>query len=215
MDILETMRARHSIRAYVQRQVPKEMIEAVLKAAILAPSALNLQPWEFYIVMGEEKNRLSRALLKAFREKQIKCGSGTDKPLPERRSRFFKSESYLETLKQMGLTFEQYVNEGSCDFYGAPTAIVICMDKNHPDIRFLDIGIVLGYILLSAHAFRLATCPIGLIAAYSDEVKDVLSIPENKEVIISIALGYPDQENQLNNYRSSREDLVEFTHWID
>ena len=41
---------RVSIRKYQDRPVEKEKTEAILRAAMQAPSAANQQPWEFYVV---------------------------------------------------------------------------------------------------------------------------------------------------------------------
>ncbi len=46
---------RVSIRKYQDRPVEKEKIEAILRAAMQAPSAANQQPWEFYLVTDKEK----------------------------------------------------------------------------------------------------------------------------------------------------------------
>ena len=46
---------RVSIRKYQDRPVEKEKTEAMLRAAMQAPSAANQQPWEFYVVTNEEK----------------------------------------------------------------------------------------------------------------------------------------------------------------
>ncbi|MBO4377580.1 MAG: nitroreductase family protein [Clostridia bacterium] len=45
---------RVSIRKYQDRPVEKEKIEAILRAAMQAPSACNQQPWEFYVITGRE-----------------------------------------------------------------------------------------------------------------------------------------------------------------
>ena len=47
--------SRVSIRKYQDRPVEKEKIEAILRAAMQAPSAANQQPWEFYVVTDKEK----------------------------------------------------------------------------------------------------------------------------------------------------------------
>ena len=47
--------SRVSIRKYQDRPVEKEKIEAILRAAMQAPSAANQQPWEFYVVTEKEK----------------------------------------------------------------------------------------------------------------------------------------------------------------
>ena len=46
---------RVSIRKYQDRPVEKEKTEAILRAAMQAPSASNQQPWEFYVVTNKEK----------------------------------------------------------------------------------------------------------------------------------------------------------------
>lgn len=41
---------RTSVRSYEERPVEAEKIEKILRAAMAAPSAVNQQPWEFYVV---------------------------------------------------------------------------------------------------------------------------------------------------------------------
>lgn len=55
MDFLELVRMRYSVRQYSAREVEKEKLEYVLECARLAPSAVNKQPWHFYVVQGGEK----------------------------------------------------------------------------------------------------------------------------------------------------------------
>jgi nitroreductase len=217
MDLLKAIKERRSVRAFQSDPVPKERIEEILKTALLAPSAINLQPWEFIVVAGEEKERLSRRLIKAYREKQIPCSPGNVKPLPKSvGKRGAKTlEGMMPLFKEMGADADQFINEGSCRFYGAPAAILICLDDSFSEARLVDIGIVLGYLLLTAHDFGLGTCPIGLITAYEDEVKDLLNIPENKKLVISVALGYPDEKSPINRFKSPREDLDKMVRWID
>ncbi|MBO7726123.1 MAG: nitroreductase family protein, partial [Thermoguttaceae bacterium] len=46
---------RVSIRKFEDRPIEPEKIEAILRAAMAAPSAGNQQPWEFYVVRNREK----------------------------------------------------------------------------------------------------------------------------------------------------------------
>lgn len=217
MDLLKAIKERKSIRAFKSDPVPREKIEEILRSATNAPSAINLQPWEFFVVIGEEKERLSRRLIKAYREKQISCGPGNVKPLPKTFGK--RGAKTLELmnpfLQEMKVDLNQFISEGSCNFYGAPVAIIICQDDSFPKDRFIDIGLVLGYLILAAHEFGLGTCPIGLITAYEDEIKDVLNIPENKNVGIGVALGYPDCDIPINRFKSQREDLEKLVKWIE
>ncbi len=45
---------RISVRKYQNRPVEKEKLESILRAAMQAPSAVNQQPWEFYVVTNPE-----------------------------------------------------------------------------------------------------------------------------------------------------------------
>ena len=217
MDLIKAMNERRSIRAFKPDPIPKERLEEILRLSILAPSAINLQPWEFIVVTGEEKKRLSRRLIKAYREKQVGCSPGNVKPLPKTYGK--RGAKNLDLMKpffeEMGADVDQYINEGSCNFYGAPVAILLCLDNSFPNARMVDIGIALGYLVLAAHELGFGTCPIGLITSYEDEIKDLLNIPENKKVVIGVALGHPDWDMSINRFKSQRDHLEKFVRWIE
>jgi nitroreductase len=217
MDLLKAINERRSIRAFRAEPVPRKTIEEILRLTVHAPSAINLQPWEFVVVTGEEKARLSRRLIKAYHEKQIPCSPGNVKPLPKTYGkRGAKTLALMQPFfEEMGIDPNQYINEGSCNFYGAPVAILLCLDDSFPEARMVDIGIALGYLALTAHEFGLGTCPIGLITAYTDEIKDLLNIQENKNVVIGVALGYPDWDIPINRFKSQRDHLEKFVRWIE
>ncbi|MGO8751902.1 MAG: nitroreductase family protein [Thermoguttaceae bacterium] len=50
MDTLEAIRSRRSIRQYLDKPVPKDVLQQVLSAAMYAPSACNQQPWQFLVI---------------------------------------------------------------------------------------------------------------------------------------------------------------------
>ena len=65
MDFWQALEARHSVRAFDQeRDITPEIVTRLLQAAILAPSAGNCQPWQFYVVrQPNTKRALARAAL--------------------------------------------------------------------------------------------------------------------------------------------------------
>ncbi len=64
MDVFEAIRNRRSIRAFERKIVSKEQVEWLIDAARHAPSAGNIQPWEFVIVRNPKiKKQLSAAAL--------------------------------------------------------------------------------------------------------------------------------------------------------
>ncbi len=214
MDVLEAIQERRSTRAYLDRPVEKETLEKLISFASQAPSAINIQPWELVVVSGEERKRLSRVLVKRMKERNISCGSGAKRPLHEHfveRQRGLL-EGMLPNLPA-GTSFQDFINEGSCNFYGAPSAIIIVIDKVFSSARLTDIGIILGYLVLAAHAMGLATCPIGLITAFDEDIREQLNLSEDKEVVIGIAVGYRDPSSGVNKVRSARASLNEIMKW--
>jgi nitroreductase len=214
MDVLQTIQERRSTRAYMDRPVEKETLEKLIGLASQAPSAINIQPWELVVVSGEERKRLSRVLVKRMRERNISCGPGAKKPLP---GHFVERQRGLLNVMlpnlPEGTSFQDFINEGSCNFYGAPTAVIIVIDKVFSSARLTDIGIVVGYLVLAAHAMGLATCPIGLITAFDEDIREQLNLSEEKEVVIAIAVGYRDRSSSINKSRSERAPLNELVKW--
>jgi nitroreductase len=66
MDVLNAIKGRRSIRVFQKKDVSAETVEKLIDAARWAPSAGNIQPWEFIIVRKPEiKRRLAEAALGA------------------------------------------------------------------------------------------------------------------------------------------------------
>jgi nitroreductase len=57
MEALEALRRRRSIRVYKDKPVPREIIEQIIDAARLAPTANNIQPWEFIVITEAQARR--------------------------------------------------------------------------------------------------------------------------------------------------------------
>ena len=58
MEYDDVVRGRRSIRGYKPDPVPKSLIREVIELAMRAPSSLNTQPWNFYVVTGEVLDRI-------------------------------------------------------------------------------------------------------------------------------------------------------------
>ncbi|MEW5909726.1 MAG: nitroreductase [Thermodesulfobacteriota bacterium] len=217
MDLFTAMKERRSVRAYLDKPVSREITEEIIGFAGLAPSAMNLQPWEYIVTRGEEKDRLVRHLIKARQSLRVACGPGTAKPLPgifsgRTRAALSVMEPFISIL---GKSFNEFIEEGSCSFYGAPVAVIVVMDRLFPKIRYVDVGMSLSFFLLAAHAKGLSTCPIGLITAYAEDIADVLNIPDDKEILLGMALGYPDPESPANRFKITRAPVGEILRWYE
>jgi len=54
MDAIEMLKTRRSVRAYTSAPIPKKTIEDIVDCGRLAPTANNVQPWEFVVVTEPE-----------------------------------------------------------------------------------------------------------------------------------------------------------------
>ena len=78
---LETIHARKSVRTYTNEPVSQEQVETLLRAAMAAPSGMNLQPWRFVVVTDEAtKEKLAGGFNKMIAKAPVAivvCGKTT------------------------------------------------------------------------------------------------------------------------------------------
>lgn len=92
----------------------------------------------------------------------------------------------------------------------SPLVIVACGDKKaSPDWYAIDVALAMENMVLVATSLGLGTCCVG--SFNEKEVKTVLKIPENFEVLIMLAVGYPgnniDLSSKLLNIVRTRKSL--------
>ena len=102
----------------------------------------------------------------------------------------------------------------------APVVIVACGREELAYKRMggywnslpVDIGIALEHLMLAATAEGLGTCWIG--AFFEEEVKKLLSIPDDVKVVALTPVGYPAGEKKWRP-RKSLEEIVMYEKWHD
>lgn len=57
MEGLELLKKRRSVRQYLLKQVPKELLKKIVDAGRMAATAINIQPWEFIVVTDPDKRK--------------------------------------------------------------------------------------------------------------------------------------------------------------
>ncbi|MFZ1743543.1 MAG: nitroreductase family protein, partial [Pontixanthobacter sp.] len=60
MNYDDVILGRRSIRGYLDKPVPRELIEEVLALASRSPSSMNTQPWHFHVITGEPLDRIRK-----------------------------------------------------------------------------------------------------------------------------------------------------------
>ena len=217
MELWQAITERNSVRAFKPDPVPRTLLEKVLGAGMLAPSSANMQPWEFVVICGEEKDKLSQSLLQVFSDKGKNYDfAGREIKFPARflrRRRLFFDELF-QKLEDRGLDPKPFLQESTFRFWGAPVVILVFMDGRLAKRFLFDIGTCVQNIVLAAQAEGLGSHLIGLILKFQNTIKEFLHIPLEKRLVVGICLGYPDLERPLNQFKPQRLGLDQIVEWI-
>tara|TARA_R110000782_G_scaffold73615_15_gene147332 strand:- start:803 stop:1468 length:666 start_codon:yes stop_codon:yes gene_type:complete len=221
MNITEIIRDRISTRAYVNKMVSRETITHILDTARWSPSGTNTQPWKVVVVQGETKQAISNALLNAQKQ-GVKPNPDYDyyptewvEPFKSRR---FECGMALYKALEIGREDKEKRLEAALAnyrFFGAPVSLFFFIDKVMQQGSWFDMGMFLQSVMLAAEEQGLGSCPQASTSDYPDLVREILSVSDQFSLICGLSLGYPDTENPVNNYRTSREEVDTFTTWFD
>jgi nitroreductase len=175
MDVFEAIRMRRAVRLYRPDPVSREQVQAVLDAANLAPSGLNRQPWEFIVVTRGKIREMGRS----YRSTLDEYLAHWDKsPMRE----FISRDDFIRFAETYG---------------GAPVVIVVLMKADPvPNFRKADLesaSAAMENLLLAATALGLGTCWMTGPLRDDDNLRHILAIPADREIIAITPLGYPEK----------------------
>jgi nitroreductase len=217
MELLEAIMSRKSIRAFKPVEVPEELITKLLEIAIRAPSAVNLQPWEFFVIKADILKEIKAAYLKDYRLGKLPYPDipvGDTKDIAPVLKGVYKERQVALAKEIFAILHINKTNkkqdwsEKMVQFYDAPVVIILAVDKllqsNWP---ILDIGLVTQNIALAALEFGLGTCIMRAIVDYPEHLREIAGIPKSKRIIIGLAIGYPDWDHPIVSIKTDREQI--------
>lgn len=222
MNILDAIETRASTRAFLDREVDKEIIEKILLTARWAPSSTNTQPWQVAVLRGTAKQRLCTALLQAAKEGKELCPDYPHYPElwvePYKARRFACGMALYEAagVKREDKQKRLELWQRNYQAFGAPCVLLFFIDAHLGKASWLDYGMFLENIMLAAQEYGLQTCAQASLSNYPDLVRQQLGeIYNDKHLICGLALGYADKTAKINAYRTEREPLNAFCQWFD
>ena len=219
MRLSDALRARKSVRAFLPDPVPREAIEDLLKEASLSPSGTNTQPWKVHVVMGAARDRLVAEVL-AHRETR------PDDAVAEFNRGSKRKEPYVGRSRTLGKAMYGLIGIPKGDeaanwaqwgrnykFFDAPVGLIFTIDKDLGPMSYLDVGLFIQTLMLSATARGLSTCAQGAWNQFHTVTRRVLNVPDTDYIVCGVSLGYEDTSAIVNTLVSSREPVESFTTW--
>ncbi|MBI4776506.1 MAG: nitroreductase [Deltaproteobacteria bacterium] len=227
MDLVDAITSRRSIRAFKPEPVPRRIVRELLVTAVRAPSGVNSQPWEFYLVSGNALDELREACTEKYR---LGIEPKPDITIPSignvgPRLRGIYRDRSVRLAKQIfeavGILkgdderLREYY-ENMYHFFGAPAVLIIVHDKLlSGGWPLVDSGIMAQTIALMAQQYGLGTCIMRAIVDYPDTLREIVKIPDSKFIVIGMAIGKPDWDHPINNILSEREALENILTFVD
>ena len=216
MQFDEVIQGRRSIRGYLNKPVPREMIAEVLTLAMRAPSSMNTQPWHFHVITGEPLARI-----RAGNTERILAGEPDSREF--RKGHPFAGvhrERQIGVAKQlfaaMGIARDDaaarqdWVLRGFRQF-DAPVCVIISYDRElaDSDDTAFDCGAVATALVNAAWSRGLGCVINSQGIMQSPVVREHAGIPDDQVIMKSIALGWPDESFPANAVVSKRKSVDE------
>ena len=216
MEFDAVVQQRRSIRGFLKRPVPKALIQQVIALALRAPTSLNTQPWNFYVVTGAVLDRIrcgnvARNLAGVPDSREFRMGPGYDGVHRERQIGIAK-----QLFAAMGIARDDkaarqdWVLRGFRQF-DAPVSIVVTYDRaiQGSDIAPFDCGGVVNGLVNAAWSRGLGCVINSQGIMQSPVVRAEAGIPDHQVIQTGVALGWPDETFPANAVVSQRKSVDE------
>lgn len=212
---------RRSIRGFKASPVSKELIREVITLAMRAPSSLNTQPWNFYVVAGEPLDRIrkgntERNLAGVPDSREFRGHGGYEGVHRERQ---------IDIAKQLfaAMNIERHDQNARKDWvlrgfrqFDAPVSIVVTYDRaiHGGDIAPFDCGAVTNALVNAAWSRGLGCVINSQGIMQSPVVREHARIPDDQVIMICVAMGFPEEGFPANAVVSRRKSTEEATTFV-
>ena len=221
MDFDDVVLGRRSTRGYLDKPVPRALIEEVLALAMRAPSSMNTQPWHFHVITGEPLDRIRRG-----NTERILAGEPDSREF--RRGSAFAGvhrERQVGVAKQlfaaMGIAREDKLGRQDWVLRGfrqfdAPVCVIVAYDRElaDSDDTAFDCGAVTTALVNAAWSRGLGCVINSQGIMQSPVVRKHAGIPDDQLIMKAIALGWPDENFAANAVVSERKSVAEAARFV-
>ncbi len=185
---------RRSVRQFSTRPVPRDVIDACLRAAVSAPSGANRQPWHFVVVTDSKTKKRIRQEAEE-EERAFYHGRAPD--------------DWLEALAPIG------TDEHKPFLEDAPYLIVVFaelhgLNTNGGTVKHYyvheSVGIATGILIAAVHQAGLAT--LTHTPSPMRFLNDILARPSNERPFLILVVGHPTADARVPDITRKPFDSV-------
>lgn len=212
MNLEESISTRRSVRAFLPREVPREVLVRIFGQAQRAPSWCNIQPWRVFLASGSRREALTHALLDAVKAQppQPDVPFPGDYPEPYASHRKACGRALYEAMgvERQDTKGREHAWHRNFVAFDAPHVAIVGIDRRFDLYAALDVGCWLQTLLLLASAQGVATCAQASLSLYPSIARSLLDIPAEIKILFGVGLGYEDLAAPANQCRTAREPLA-------
>ncbi|EIT86437.1 nitroreductase family protein [Fictibacillus macauensis ZFHKF-1] len=189
MSLLLQLKERRSVRDYMEREVEDEKIKALLEAATWAPNDRMREPWRFYVIKGEAKDRYEK-LAEGYLQERFKAKPNL-------------VESSLKSLRNtpVNIVVTSEIVPGD-EAASKDNEYAVCCAIHSMWLVAKELG--LGFVW--------RTRGVGLV--HDQRMHEFIGSPENEVIIGNLCIGYPDEQALEKMKPSKRTPFEEKTIWL-
>jgi nitroreductase len=224
----DAISSRQSVRQFLPKQVPREVIEHLLALASRAPSGTNTQPWKTYVLQGNSLSTLvdkvcdvhtsfaaNPALAADYKEEYDYYPEQWVSPYIDRRR-----ENGWGLYGLLGITKGDKAamhaqQQRNFRFFDAPVGLMFTLDRVMGRGSLVDYGMFLQTLMLAARGHGLDTCPQAAWNGFSKIILPHIGAGDNEMLVCGMALGYADPAALVNTFRTPRVPAADFTTWLE
>lgn len=216
--------SRASVRAFLPKPVPHEVIEDILRVAARAPSGTNTQPWNVWVLTGEAKRALSRKLQAVHNDPAAAATHTEDyayyptqwqSPFIERRRKVGWDLYSLLGLAKTDKPGMHAQHGRNYDFFDAPVGLMFTIDRVMQQGSWLDYGMFMQSLMVAARGRGLDTCPQAAFNSYHRIILPHIGAPAEHRLVCGMSMGFADTSAVANTLTTEREAVASFTRFLE
>ena len=224
----QAITTRMSARAFTSQPVPREVLTQLLELASRSPSGTNTQPWKVYVLQGKSRDSLVQKVCAAHDEIRANPDMAND----YREAYDYYPEKwvspFIDRRRENGWSLYGLLGIGKGDkdkmhaqhqrnyrFFDAPVGLMFTLDKVMGRGSLVDYGMFLQTLMVAARGHGLHTCPQAAWNGFAKIILPHIGAGDNEMLVCGMALGYADEGDIVNTFRTPRESVASFTTWLE